>query len=78
MRDPLTPEILAWLEGLPLAERLATMHGMAIAFPSLQRSQQWKERIAVVRAELGPTAAQLGDILKGAGAIGGRLKAALA
>jgi hypothetical protein len=76
--DPRTPEILAWLETLPLAERLATMHAMVLAFPALHRSQQWKARLAVVRAELAPTAKQLGDILKKASQISMRLKAGLA
>jgi hypothetical protein len=78
MPDPRTPQILAWLDTLPLVERLATMHAMASAFPPLQRSAYWKARMGALRDELRPTARQLGDILKEAGRIGGRLKAELA
>lgn len=78
MPDPRTPEILAWLDTLDLAERLAAMHAMMIAFPALQRSRDWKARLAALRGELQPTAGQLGDILKATGAIAGRLKDELA
>jgi hypothetical protein len=78
MCDPRTPEILAWLESLPLRKRLAAMHGMTIAFPALQRSADWKAQMGKVRDELKPTARQLGDIMREAGEIGGRLRRALA
>jgi hypothetical protein len=37
--DPISPEIIAWLEALPLRERLTMLHAMALAFPQLQRSR---------------------------------------
>jgi hypothetical protein len=56
IRDPRTPEIMTWLESLPVRERLATMHAMSIAFPMLQKSSEWKHRMAAVRGALKPTA----------------------
>jgi hypothetical protein len=72
--DPRTPEITAWLDGLKPFERLATMHAMSIAFPMLQKSQDWKQRMAAVRAALKPTAQELAYILIRAGEISLRLK----
>jgi hypothetical protein len=74
MRDPRTPEILAWLDAMPLRKRLSAMHGMTIGFPALQKSEDWKARMGKVRDELKPTARQLGDIMREAGEIGGRLR----
>jgi hypothetical protein len=36
--DPTSPEILAWLDTLPLRERLVTLHAMMFAIPTLQRT----------------------------------------
>jgi hypothetical protein len=72
--DPTTPEILAWLGALPLREQLVTLHAMAIAIPTLQRSHPLKARIAAVHAALDPTAVQLGDILTAARSRAKRLK----
>jgi len=66
MTDLTAPEILAWLDTLPLREQLVTLHAMTIAIPTLQRSHPLKGRIAAVHAALNPTAAQLGDILTAA------------
>jgi hypothetical protein len=78
MYDPRSPEILAWLNTLPLTDRLATLHAMPIAFPLLRRSEEWKARIAVAHAELRPAAEELGDILRDAGRRGEQLKEELA
>jgi hypothetical protein len=78
MTDPRSPEILTWLDTLPLTDRLATLHAMPIAFPQLRQSEEWKARIAVAHAELRPSAEELGDILRDAGRRGERLKAELA
>jgi hypothetical protein len=78
MPDPRSPEIHAWLETLPLAVRLTTLHAMSIAFPKLQRSPEWKARIGKVRDELRPTARELGGILRDAARYAERLKAELA
>ena len=78
MSDPSSPEILAWLETLSLSERLTMLHAMALAFPRLQRSHDWKARIAAVRAALRPTVEALADILKEASRRSELLKAALA
>lgn len=78
MSDPISPEILAWLETLPLSDRLTMLHAMALVFPQLQRSHDWKARIATVRAALRPTTEALGDILKEASRRGEMLKGALA
>src|SRR6266446_2745211 len=74
MRDPRTPDILAWLEILPLSRRLATLHAMSFAFPLLKNDRQWIRRIETVLGELQPTAAQHADILFEAGNISLRLK----
>ena len=74
MRDPRTPEILAWLEILPLTQRLATLHAMSFAFPLLKNDRQWIRRVETVLGELQPTAAQHADILFEAGRISLRLK----
>jgi hypothetical protein len=78
MHDPRSPEVLAWLETLPLAVRLTTLHGMSIGFPQLQRCPEWKARIAKVRDELRPSSRALGDILRIAARYAERLKAELA
>ena len=74
MPDPRTPEILAWLEILPLTQRLATLHAMSFAFPLLKNDRQWIRRVETVLGELQPTAAQHADILFEAGRISLRLK----
>jgi hypothetical protein len=63
MRDPRTPEILAWLATLPLHDRLATMHAMSVAFPHIKNDRGWTARIEAVVAELKPTAREHMDIL---------------
>ena len=78
MPDPNAPEILAWLDTLPLRARLVTLHTMAIAIPTLQRSHPFKARIAAAHAALDPTAAQLGDILTAARSQAARLNEELA
>jgi hypothetical protein len=74
MTDPHTPETTAWLDALPLNERLVILHAMAIAFPPLQRRKEWKARIEAATAVLRPTAEELDDILKAAGRRAERLK----
>jgi hypothetical protein len=75
MRDPRTPEILAWLEGmLPLDERLAVMHAMTFAFPLLKNDRAWLARIDAVIGELQPTAERHAEILVKAGNISRHLK----
>jgi len=76
--DPTPPEILAWLDTLPLREQLVSLHAMTIAIPTLHRSHPFKARIAAVHAALAPTAAQLGDILTAARSQAERLKEELA
>jgi hypothetical protein len=78
MTDPRSPEVLAWLDTLPLTDRLATMHAMPIAFPRLRQSEEWKARIAVTHAELRPSAEELGDIRRDASRRGEQLKEELA
>jgi hypothetical protein len=64
MRDPRTPEILAWLEAMrPLGERLAVMHAMTFAFPLLKNDRVWLARIDAVIGELRPTAERHAEIL---------------
>jgi hypothetical protein len=63
MHDPRNPEITTWLESLQASDRLATMHAMSIAFPMLQKSQDWKPRMAAVRGALKPNAEELANIL---------------
>jgi phosphotransacetylase len=76
--DPISPDIIAWLETLPLREQAVTLHAMAMAIPALQRNQRWKARIAAARVALDPTAAQLADILTAARSRAKRLKDELA
>jgi cytochrome oxidase assembly protein ShyY1 len=78
MTDPSSPGILAWLETLSLSDWLTMLHAMALAFPQLHRSHDWKARIATVRAALRPTAEALGDILKEASRRSELLKAEFA
>jgi len=78
MHDPRTLEVLAWVEAMPLVERLATMHAMAFAFPLVKNDRKWKVQMAAVRAELKPTADELGDILVEAGKISAQIKLVLA
>src|SRR4051794_40795694 len=76
--DPTSPEILAWLESLPLREQLVTLHAMMFAIPTLQRNHRWKARITAAHAAIDPNAAQLADILTAARSRAKRLKEELA
>ena len=78
MTDLTPPEIIAWLDTLPLREQLVTLHAMTIAIPTLQRSHPLKARIAAIRGDLRPNEAELGDILKDATRRSARLKEELA
>src|SRR5260370_40118304 len=48
MLDPRTPEILAWVDAMPIAERLTVMHAMSFAFPILKNDQDWTARVSAV------------------------------
>jgi hypothetical protein len=78
VNDPNAPEVLAWLETLPLTERLVTLHAMTIVFPALQHSRSWKARIAAARDALRPTEVELGYILRAAERRSVRLKEEMA
>jgi hypothetical protein len=54
------------------------LHAIAFAFPRLQRSRDWKTRLATVRDALRPSAAALGEILKEAARRGAQMTAELA
>ena len=74
MRDPRTPEILAWLDAMPLRKRIETMHGMAFALPRLKNDREWMDRINKAVAELDPDPDEMTDIIVEAGRISGRLR----
>jgi hypothetical protein len=74
MTDLTPPEIIAWLDTLPLKDQLMSLHAMTIAIPALQRSQPLNARTAAIRVELRPTAEELGDILRDASRRGEQLK----
>ena len=78
MHDPRTPEILAWVDAMPIAERLTVMHAMSFAFPILKNDRGWTAKISAVLVELKPTKRQHEDILIEAARISGRLKRELA
>ncbi len=46
MQDPRTPEIMARVGAMPIAERLTVMHAMSVASPMLKNDRAWKVRIA--------------------------------
>jgi hypothetical protein len=48
MHDPRTPEILAWVDAMPSAERLTVMHALSLAFPLLKNDRAWKVRREVL------------------------------
>ena len=77
MRDPRTPEILAWLPTLPLRDRLATMHAMSAAFPSVKDDPAWTARVDAVVSELKPTSREHWEIMVEAGRISRNLKGIL-
>jgi hypothetical protein len=74
MRDPRTPEIMAWLRRLAPHSRLATMYAMSAAFPVLKNDRDWTRRIDAVVAELNPTQREHADIMIEAGRISRALK----
>ena len=78
MHDPRTPEIMAWVDAMPFAERLTVMHAMSFAFPLLKDDLGWTTKVSAVLVELKPTAREHEDILLEAGKIGDRLKRELA
>jgi hypothetical protein len=77
MRDPRTPEILAWLRRLPLPDRLATMYAMSAVYPAIKNDRSWKARIDAVVAQLKPTPQEYADILTEADRISRNLKSIL-
>jgi hypothetical protein len=74
MQDPHTPEILAWVDAMPILERLTVMHAMSVAFPILKNDRAWTAKVSAVLVELKPSKRQHEDILNEAGRISGRLK----
>ena len=74
MHDPRTPEILAWVDAMPIAERLMVMHAMSFAFPILKNDRDWTARVSAVLVELKPTKRAHEDILIKAARMSGRLK----
>jgi hypothetical protein len=78
MHDPRTPEIMAWVDAMPIAEGLTVMHAMSFAFPLLKSDRGWTAMVSAVLVELKPTKRQHEDILIEAGRISGRLKRELA
>ena len=78
LTDLTAPEILAWLDTLPLRDQLVSLHAMTIAIPTLQRNYPLKQHVAALHATLDPTAAQLEDILTAARGRAERLKEELA
>jgi hypothetical protein len=76
--DPTSPEILAWLDTLPVREQLVTLHVMMFAIPTLQRNHSWKAHIAAAHTAINQNAGQLADILTAARSRAKRLKEELA
>jgi len=74
MQDPRTPKIMAWVDAMPIAERLTVMHAMSFAFPLLKSDRDWAATVSAVLVELKPTKRQHEDILIEASRISGRLK----
>jgi len=74
MLDPRTPEILAWRDAMPIAERLTVMHAMSFVFPLLKNDRAWTATVSAVLVELKPTKRQHEDILIEAGRMSRRLK----
>ena len=65
---------MAWVDAMPVAERLTVMHAMSFAFPILKNDRGWMTKVTAVQVELKPSAREHEDILIEAGRIGGRLK----
>ncbi len=63
-------EIMAWVDAMPIAERLTVMRAMSFAFPMLKNDRAWKVRI--VRAP-GGGSDQIKKSPDGGGAQVGRL-----
>jgi hypothetical protein len=74
MRDPRTPEIMAWLRRLPPRDRLATMYAVSAAFPIIKNDREWTHHIDAVVTELNPTSREHADIKIEAGRISRTLK----
>jgi hypothetical protein len=74
MHDPRSPEVLAWLDAMPVAKRLTVAQAMAFAFPRLTNDREWKARLSALLAELKPTVEEHADIVIEAGKISGRMK----
>ena len=69
---------MAWVDAMPVAERLTVMHAMSFAFPLLKNDRGWTGKVNAVLVELKPTKRQHEDILIEASRISGRLKRELA
>ena len=61
MHDPRTPEIMAWVDVMPITERLTVMHAMSFAFPLLKNDRCWTGKVSAVLVELKPTKRQHDD-----------------
>jgi hypothetical protein len=63
MRDPPTPELMAWLSRLPPRDRLAMMYAIGDVFPRFKKASEWTAAIDDGLAELKPTRQEHEDII---------------
>jgi hypothetical protein len=78
MHDPRTPEILAWVEAMPIAERADRHARYEFRLPILKNDRGWTAKVSAVLVELKPTKRKHEDILIEAAQMSGRLKRELA
>ena len=69
---------MAWVDAMPIAERLTVMHAMSFAFPILKNCRGWTAKVSAALVALKPTKRQHEGILIEASRISGRLKRELA
>ena len=74
IRDPRTPEVLAWLDAMPLDDRFTVMQAMVFAFAILKNSREWNARLDVMRGDLALTDVEHENILITAATISERVK----
>jgi len=73
IRDPRTPDVLVWRDGLDPVERLTMLVGMSYAFAFLTETPDWKARIGAAMAEARPSAEEFQAIIEAAGRVSGQL-----
>jgi hypothetical protein len=75
VHDPRSPELLAWIDGLPTAWQMAVaLRALCFAYPFLKICKDWQEKIAVIEDAMHLLPGECEAIIMEAAKVGARLK----